>query len=294
MTSNPAIGTGINLVALSIKRLPNQGLSIAAIVSLGLLLLMLGGCATSSSTAGGAVGADREQLLLVSAEELDQMAAEAYEQLKSESTKEGVLNRDPAMLKRVRRIAGRLENQTVVFRPDAPGWDWEVNVIKSDQLNAFCMPGGKIMVYSGLIDQLQLTDAELANVLGHEIAHALREHVREQMSRAMVAQGVIGVGAEVFGIGDSAANAAGMGYQALIATRFSRSDESESDRIGLELAARASFDPRAGITLWQKMMSANTGGKPPEFLSSHPVDSDRIAQIEKLIPVVLPLYLATK
>jgi predicted Zn-dependent protease len=294
MKSNRAIGTGFELVVLSTKRLLKQGRSIAAIVSLGLLLLMLGGCATSSSTAGGAVGADREQLLLVSAEELDQVAAEAYEQLKSDSTKEGVLNRDSAMLKRVRRIAGRLEVQTKVFRPDAPGWNWEVNVIKSDQLNAFCMPGGKIMVYSGLIDQLELTDAELANVLGHEIAHALREHVREQMSRAMVAQGVIGVGAGVFGVGDSAANAAGIGYQALIATRFSREDESEADRIGLELAARASFDPRAGITLWQKMMSASSGGKPPEFLSSHPADSDRIAQIEQLIPVVLPLYLATK
>lgn len=292
MTTHQAADIGHDPNNLSAKRKLLWCFSIAVSVSLGLLLLGLAGCATS--TTGGAVGADRSQLLLMPADELDQMAAEAYDQLKADSTKEGVLNQDRSMLKRVRSIASRLEVQTKVFRPDAPAWDWEVNVIQSDQLNAFCMPGGKIMVYSGLITQLELTDAELANVLGHEIAHALREHVREQMSRALVAQGAIGVGAEVFGIGDSAANAAGMGYQALIATRFSRSDESEADRIGLELAARASFDPRAGITLWQKMTSASSGGKPPEFLSSHPADADRVAQIEQLMPVVMPLYQATK
>jgi predicted Zn-dependent protease len=253
--------------------------------------MLLGGCATT--TAGGAVGADRSQLLLVSSEELDQMAAESYAKLKADASAEGVLNKDSAMLKRVRTISGRLETQTKVFRADAPSWKWEVNVIKSDELNAFCMPGGKIMVYSGLITQLDLTDAELANVLGHEIAHALREHVREQMSQALVAQGAIGVGAAVFGLGDTSANAAGLGYQALLATRFSRTDESEADRIGLELAARAGYDPQAGITLWQKMMSASKGGKPPEFLSSHPADASRVKQIQALLPTVTPLYRAT-
>lgn len=251
---------------------------------------MLGGCETT--TAGGAVGADRSQLLLVPAEQLDQMAAESYASLKSKASDEGVLNKDRAMLKRVRNISGRLEKQTRVFRSDAQGWQWEVNVISSDELNAFCMPGGKIMVYSGLIAQLDLTDAELANVLGHEIAHALREHVREQMSQAMVAQGAIGVGAAVFGLGDASAEAAGMGYQALLATRFSRTDESEADRIGLELAARAGYDPRAGITLWQKMTSGSRGGKPPEFLSSHPADASRVKQIQDLLPTVMPLYRA--
>jgi predicted Zn-dependent protease len=197
------------------------------------------------------------------------------------------------MLNRVRNIASRLEAQTKVFRADAPAWKWEVNVITSDELNAFCMPGGKIMVYSGLISQLDLTDTELANVLGHEIAHALREHVREQMSQALLAQGAIGAGAELFGLGDAASNAAGLGYQALLATRFSRSDESEADRIGLELAARAGYDPRAGLSLWKKMTSANEGGKPPEFLSSHPADASRVKQIQKLLPIVMPLYVAT-
>lgn len=264
--------------------------SIVSVAALGLSLLMLGGCETT--TAGGAVGADRSQLLLVSSEQLDQMAAASYAKLQSDASDEGVLNEDRAMLRRVRNIASRLEAQTKVFRADAPAWKWEVNVITSDELNAFCMPGGKIMVYSGIITQLDLTDAELANVLGHEIAHALREHVREQMSQAMVAQGAIGVGAAVFGLGDATTDAAGMGYQALLATRFSRTDESEADRIGLELAARAGYDPRAGITLWQKMTSASQGGKPPEFLSSHPADASRVKQIQKLLPSVMPLYIA--
>jgi predicted Zn-dependent protease len=258
------------------------------IALLGLSQLMLGGCA--STTAGGAVGADRSQLMLVSSEQLDQMAAESYAKLQSDASGKGVLNEDRAMLTRVRNIAGRLEAQTKVFRADAPAWKWEVNVITSDELNAFCMPGGKIMVYSGIITQLDLTDAELANVMGHEIAHALREHVREQMSQAMVAQGAIGVGAAVFGLGDASTDAVGMGYQALLATRFSRTDESEADRVGLELAARAGYDPRAGITLWQKMTSVSEGGKPPEFLSSHPADASRVKQIQKLLPRVMPLY----
>ena len=266
--------------------------STITIALLGLSLLMLGGCATT--TAGGAVGADRAQLLLVSSEQLDQMAAEGYAKLLTDASAEGKLNTDRAMLTRVRRISNLLEAQTKVFRADAPAWKWEVNVITSDDLNAFCMPGGKIMVYSGMITQLDLTDAELANVLGHEIAHALREHAREQMSQALVAQGAIGVGAAVFGLGDASTEVAGMGYQALLATRFSRTDESEADRIGLELAARSAYDPRAGITLWQKMTSANKGGKPPEFLSTHPADASRIKQIEQLLPIVMPLYGAAK
>lgn len=266
--------------------------SIIAVASLVMLLAMLGGCATT--TAGGAVGADRSQLLLVSSEQLDQMAAESYAKLKSDASDKGVLNEDRAMLNRVRGIANRLEAQTKTFRADAPAWNWEVNVITSDELNAFCMPGGKIMVYSGLITQLELTDAELANVLGHEIAHALREHVREQMSQALLAQGAIGAGAAIFGLGDASSNAAGLGYQALLATKFSRTDESEADRIGLELAARAGYDPRAGITLWQKMTSASQGGKPPEFLSSHPADASRVKEIQELLPTVMPLYVAAK
>ena len=244
------------------------------------------GCATT--TQSGVVGADRSQLLLISSGELEQMASKSYTQLTTQAARKGALNADPAMTARVRGIASRLIAQTKIFRPDAAKWRWEVNVIQSNQLNAFCMPGGKIAVYSGLIQQLKLTDDEIAVVIGHEIAHALREHSREQVSQAIAAQTAIGIGAALLGV-QGAGDVASMGYQALVATKFSRTHESEADRIGLELAARAGFDPRAGVTLWRKMQAAEKGA-PPEFLSSHPSGQSRIQDIESLLPVVMPLY----
>jgi len=261
-------------------------------LSIGAWLAMLSGCATT--TAGGAVGANRSQLLLISSEQLEQTAAQGYSQLKTEATQKGALNTNEKLLERVRAIARRIEPQTGIFRKDAPGWNWEVNVIDSDELNAFCMPGGKIMFYSGLINQLKLTDEEIAVVMGHEIAHALREHSREQVSQAIAAQTALGVGASVFGLSQTTAQIAGIGYQAFVATHFSRTDEAEADRIGLELSARAGYNPRAGVTLWQKMINANAGGQLPEFLSSHPADSTRVQQIESLLPVVMPLYEAAR
>jgi len=265
---------------------------IIMLVAFGFSLAALSGCQTTTS--GGAVGANRSQLMLISSQQLDQMAAESYNKLVSDAAQKGVLNKNQAMLQRVRTIASRLEPQTKVFRADAPGWKWEVNVITSNDLNAFCMPGGKIMVYSGLITRLNATDAEIAVVLGHEIAHALREHSREQMSQAIAAQTAITVGASLIGLGQGSADIAAAGYQAFVATRFSRADENEADRIGLELAARAGYDPRAGVTLWQKMMSASQGGSPPEFLSSHPADSSRVQMIQALLPTVMPLYEAAR
>jgi len=247
-----------------------------------------------STTSGGAVGANRQQFLLVSSGQLNHMAARAYNQLLAESAKKGALNTDAALTKRVRAIATRITPQTRVFRADAPGWKWEVNTITSKELNAFCMPGGKIMFYSGLIQTLKLSDDEIAVVMGHEIAHALREHSREQVSQAMAAQATIGIGAALLGLGDLTANLASTVYEALIATRFSRSDESEADRIGLELSARAGYDPRAGIMLWKKMLSVSQGGSPPELLSTHPAEGRRIEQIESLLPTVMPLYEAAK
>ena len=254
------------------------------------LIMMLAACETTTS--GGAVGADRKQLMLVSSQQVEQMGAEGYAKLLADSARKGVLNRDSAMLQRVRAVASRIEPQTGVFRPDAPGWKWEVNLLSSDELNAFCMPGGKIMFYTGLINQLNLTDSEIAIVMGHEIAHALREHSREQVSQTMAAQTAIGIGAVLLGLGQGSADLAGTGYQALIATRFSRTDEAEADRIGLELTARAGYDPRAGVTLWKKMIAANSGAHPPEFLSSHPAEASRVQQIEALLPTVMPLYQA--
>jgi predicted Zn-dependent protease len=250
--------------------------------------LQLSGCATT--TQGGAVGADRKQLLLVSSAQMDQMAAQSYAKLTSEAAGQRILNADPALTQRVRQIAARIEPQTAVFRRDAPDWQWEVNVVSADELNAFCMPGGKIVFYSGLITRLSLTDDEIAVVMGHEIAHALREHSREQLSQAMAAQTVIGVGAALLGLGGGSADMANSAYETFVATKFSRDDESEADRIGLELSARAGYDPRAGISLWQKMMKASQGGRPPEFLSTHPAETNRVQQIQSLLPTVMPLY----
>ena len=259
---------------------------VAAVLALSTILI--GACTTT--TTGGSVGADRSQFMLVSSGELNQLAAQAYTDLKSQASQKGVLNRDRAMLQRVLTITSRIRPQTGVFRSDAPGWAWEANVISSNQLNAFVMPGGKVMIYSGLIDRLHLSDDEIAIVLGHEIAHALREHSREQVSQALAAQSMIGLGTAVFGLGSGTADLAGTGYQALVATRFSRSHESEADRIGLELTARAGYDPRAGIALWDKMLNARQSGRPPEFLSTHPAESSRVHQIQALLPTVMPLY----
>jgi predicted Zn-dependent protease len=264
-------------------------LTISLVLSLGIL----GACGTVTTT-GGSVNPDRSQLMLVSSEQLNQMGAETYIKVKTEAEQKGALNQDRAMLNRVHTIASRIEPQTGVFRADAPGWAWEVNVINSDELNAYCLPGGKIMVYSGIINQLNLTDDEIAIVLGHEIAHAVREHSREQASQSMAAQTAIGIGTAVLGLGEGSANLAGMGYQALLATKFSRTHESEADRVGLELTARAGYDPRAGVSMWKKMINARKGGKPPEFLSTHPAETDRIQQIQALLPTVIPLYKNTQ
>ena len=268
----------------------NNGIYSAIFISL--LLVALGGC--KSTTSGGAVGAQRSQLMLVSSQQLEQVAEQSYNKLKAEAEQKGTLNQDRAMLERLLTITNRIKPHTATFRPDAPSWKWEANIISDKQLNAFCMPGGKIIFYSGLINELNLTDDEIAIVLGHEVAHALREHSRAQVSQAIAANTTISVGAALLGLSGGAADLVGAGYQALIATRFSRTDETEADSIGLELSARAGYDPRAGVTLWQKMMKNKDGQRSPEFLSSHPADSTRIQQIEKLLPTVMPLYEATR
>jgi predicted Zn-dependent protease len=265
-----------------------------SITAVWFLSAALAVAACQSTTNEGAVGVKRSQFMLISAEQLDQVAEQTYAKLKADATKKGELNTDAAMTARVRAIAARLQPQTRVFRPDAPSWNWQVNVIDSKELNAFCMPGGRIMFYSGLIEKLKLTDDEIAVVMGHEIAHALREHSREQVSQQMAAQAGLGIGSAILGIGSAGADLAAQGYQMLVATKFSRTDETEADRIGIELAARAGYDPRAGLTLWKKMGEANTGASPMEFLSTHPADTSREKTIQSLLPTVLPLYEAAR
>ena len=266
---------------------------VTALAAVMLVCALLYGCA--STTQSGAVGAERSQLMLISSQELEKIASESYTKLRSESAKKGVLNTDAAMLRRIRAIAARLEPQTGIFRRDAPAWNWEVNVTTTDELNAFCMPGGKIMVYTGLVNRLRLTDDEIAVVLGHEIAHALREHSRERVSQAMAAQTAIGIGAALLGVGQTAASLANLGYENIVATKFSRDHESEADRIGLELAARGGYDPRGGITVWEKMQNASKGSsRPPAFLSTHPTEASRMQEMNALPPKVAPLYEAAR
>ena len=225
---------------------------------------------------------------LVPASQLEKAAAQQYSQLKQEAAQKGALA--PAshpQLQRLRAIAQRILPFAQRFNPQAKRWKWEVNLIGSPQLNAFCMPGGKIAFYTGIIEQLQLSDDEIAIVMGHEVAHALREHARERLAKTQLTQ----IGTALLGefIGGGRYSGAFRLGGDLMTLKFSRDDESEADVVGLDLAARAGYDPRAGISLWRKMGQAAKGA-PPAWLSTHPAGKDRIREIEQHLPEVMPLY----
>ncbi|MDP5239586.1 M48 family metallopeptidase [Uliginosibacterium sp. 31-16] len=249
------------------------------------------GCQTVQTTQPGVVGVSREQRVspLINRAELNQQAGLQYRQVLGEAQKKQTLNRDGEDVARVRRIADRIIPQTAVFRPEAVNWKWEVNVISSKELNAWCMPGGKIAFYTGLIDGLKATDDELAQVMGHEIAHALREHAWERASKSATA----GLGLSIIGIALGAdqgqMDLAGLVYNVTFELPNSREHETEADRIGIELAARAGYDPRAAVTLWQKMAKANDGA-PPKWLSTHPAHEDRQSDLKVYGDKVMPLY----
>jgi predicted Zn-dependent protease len=247
----------------------------------------VGGCETVQTTRGGEVGVDRKQSMMVSAAEVDTAAKQQYAQILQEAQKKGALNHDPATTERVRKIGQRLIPQTAVFRDDAPRWQWEINVLTSQEVNAWCMPGGKIAVYTGLIEKLKITDNELAAVMGHEISHALREHARERMTR----QAMSGVGLAVVEIltGVSLGDIGQMLAQSMFVLPNSRQSEQEADRIGVELAARAGYDPRAAVSLWNKMLAAG-GSQPPQWLSTHPSHETRIKDLQDYSQRVMPLY----
>jgi len=253
--------------------------------------LLLAGCQSVNTTSGGAVGVERKQYMfsMLSTDEVNQMYAQSYQKTVGEASTQGVLDKTSSDAKRIQAISDRLIAQAPVFRPDSAQWKWEVNLIKSDELNANCGPGGKIIFYTGLMDSLKLTDDEIAAILGHEIAHALREHGREAMSKAygieMAKQGagaLLGLSQDSLALADTVAN-----YGMTLPN--SRANENEADLIGLELAARAGYNPNAAITLWNKMSKASEGA-PPEFMSTHPASSSRIASLQAAIPKVMPLY----
>jgi predicted Zn-dependent protease len=257
----------------------------ACMIAAGILL----GCQTAETTQAGAVGIDRDQRFALSSAEVNKAADQAYDKAMAQAKKKGALNRNPEQLRRVREITSRLIPATAVFRKDAPSWKWEVNVISSKEVNAWCMPGGKMAVYSGLIEQLNASDEELAAVMGHEIAHALREHARERASQQMAQQTIIGIGAALLGIGDLGAGLANVVADVTVGLPYARNFERESDRIGVELAARAGYDPRAAVTLWQKMIKISGGG-PPQLLSTHPAPAERIEDLKEYSAKVMPLY----
>lgn len=250
-------------------------------------------CQTVQTTQPGAVGVDRKQHMLVSEAEVEKGAQVAYSQELDKARKQSALNSNQQQYKRVQTISQRLIPQTTTFRPDAGQWNWEVNVQDSKDVNAYCMPGGKIMVYTGLIEQLNATDAELAAVIGHEIAHALREHSRERLSRAYAEQIALAGIAVATGAGDTTMALASQISAVTFQLPHSREQEAEADRIGLELMARAGYDPNAAISLWQKMGKAGGGG-PPEFLSTHPSGESRIRDLQASIPRVQALYQASQ
>jgi len=255
--------------------------------------LALASCQTVQTTQPGAVGVGRQQSMLLSAGEVDKSAVQAYQQEMKKAAGKNALNRDAGQVARVRTIAQRLIPATAAFRADAPKWAWEVNVITSADVNAWCMPGGKIAVYTGLIEKLKITDDELAAVMGHEIAHALREHGRERASQQYAQSAVIGIGAALLGLGDTGAGLVNIVADVTIGLPYSREFEVEADRVGVELAARAGYDPRAAVTLWQKMGQAG-GGAPPQFLSTHPSPQNRASDLTNYAARVMPLYEAAR
>ena len=264
-----------------------------SIVAVSVSFALLGGCQTVDTTNSGVVGVDRDQRMMVSADEVNAGAAKAYQQMMAEAKAKNVLDRDAGQVQRIQAITKRLIAQTPNFRDDASKWPWEVHVITTDEVNAWCMPHGKMAIYTGLIQKLNATDDEIAAVMGHEISHALREHSREQISRQMSTQLGIGVVGALLGIGDLGQGIAGQVANVTLNLPNSRQAETEADRIGIELAARAGYNPEAAVQLWEKMEKLG-GGQPPKWLSTHPPHQDRINDLRQYAQKVMPLYQAAK
>lgn len=250
-------------------------------------LALISACTTT--TQQGATGISRSQFLLMPASEVDALALQSYRSELSKSRASNTLNTDSANLERIRRIADRLIPQVGVFRSDALNWQWEVNLQTLDELNAYCSPGGKIMFYTGIIKRLNLSDDEIAAIMGHEMAHALREHGRERMSQAYAQQTGLGLVAALTGMSAGSSELLGMATNVALTLPHSRGQESEADIIGLELLARAGYNPNAAVSLWQKMERAQTGSG-TSFMSTHPSSSQRISDLQLNIPKVMALY----
>lgn len=235
---------------------------------------------------------------MVPPEVVEEQSSQQYAAMVTQAREKGALfPPNHPQVQRLRNIAQRIIPQSTRWNPDAAKWKWEVNLFNSKEINAFCLPGGRVGFFSGIIDTLKLTDDEIAAIMGHEIAHALREHGRERAAKAgatelaaklggAIVSGVFGVDPQLTG---GIANTAGQ----LLVLKFSREEEREADLVGLDIAARAGYDPRAGIVLWEKMAMVSQGAPLP-ILSTHPGGSERIQRIRDNMHLLLPLYARTK
>lgn len=250
----------------------------------------LTGCSQGATLGPGGSGTSALSKL-VPAEQLESSASQQYKQLLGEAQNSGALARDSdTQLQRLRVIANRIVPHAARYNERASAWQWETNLIRVANINAFCMPGGKIAFYSGLLDKLNLTDDEVGVIMGHEIAHALREHARAQIAKNTLTN--VGAEAATTFTGSSTGSMIKTGAK-LLSLKYSRDDETDADLVGLELAARAGFDPRSGVTLWQKMTAAARGAT-LEWFSTHPSGLTRIATIQKQLPKVMSLYQQAK
>ena len=259
----------------------------------GFLLAAAGSAAMLASTpllAQVDVGQSSSLRNLVPAEELEAASTQQYAKLLAEAKSQGALaSAGNAQLQRLNVISRRLIPHAAQWNDLARQWRWEVNLIGSKQINAFCMPGGKIAFYTGILDQLQLTDDEVAMIMGHEMAHALREHARARIAKSQGTGTLLSLGAQLLGLGELGNVAANVGTE-LLTLRFSRDDESDADLVGLELAARGGYNPQAAVSLWQKMAKAGGGSSGPSFLSTHPSGPQRIQELQSNVPKVQGLY----
>jgi len=269
--------------------MPDPKVRSLRVLSATLLLVWSAVLAPAQAREGVEVGKKSVLSRLVPAEQLESAAQQQYLQMANEAKQQNALLPDnhPQVI-RLRTIAKRIIPFTLEWNRRANQWRWQVIALNSKELNAFCMPGGKIAFYTGLLEQLQLTDDEVAMVMGHEIAHALREHARERMGTQTATRLGAGLISSLLGLGNVGDSLLNMGGQ-LLTLKFSREDESEADLIGMELAARAGYDPRASISLWQKMSAASKGA-PPQWMSTHPAGETRIQDLEANLPKVQPLY----
>ena len=262
-----------------------------SVVALLLSSLLL---ACANTTRSGVVGINRSQFMMVSSAEVDRLSAISYNEQNQKAKEKHILVSAGPTYDRLKAISNRLIQQTSVFRDDTRQWSWQLTLINAPILNATCAPGGKITFYTGLIEQLNLTDDEIAAIMGHEIAHALREHGRERLSQAMAQSAVTNIAMAAAGSYGSAISAANQAAQYILVLPNSRQNESEADAIGLELAATAGYNPQAAISVWKKMIKATDGKTSPEFLSTHPSEETRIEQLSALMPAVEPIYLNTQ